>query len=84
RCCNADYVTASALNPVIVDKVFFSYNIACKWFPGFWERVNQLPGHLQGLRGIKMECGILKLHCWVHKLTCQCQFSMNIQPGMEL
>ncbi len=28
-----------------------------------------------------MEFGIPKLHCRVHKYSCQCQFSMNLKDG---
>ncbi|SJL18306.1 uncharacterized protein ARMOST_21892 [Armillaria ostoyae] len=38
RYCNLDYITLSALKTFNSNKVFFSYDIACQWFPGFVER----------------------------------------------
>ncbi|SJL18909.1 uncharacterized protein ARMOST_22511 [Armillaria ostoyae] len=82
RYCNTDYVTCSALSGCALTSLFFTYDIACQWFPGLTERMKALPEDLRIHHEIRLDCGVPKLHCRAHKLECQCRYSMNIQPGV--
>ncbi|SJK99859.1 uncharacterized protein ARMOST_03170 [Armillaria ostoyae] len=82
RYCNVDYAVLSGIQGLQnLPSLFFSYDIACQWCIKLYECMEELPN-----LGIPPRCrldfGVHKCHCSGHKRQCQCQFSMNVKPGV--
>ncbi|KAF8993816.1 hypothetical protein BDZ89DRAFT_972653, partial [Hymenopellis radicata] len=80
--CNMDYIAFSAIRwHHDFDEIFFCYDIACQWCIHLRTRSKDLPEYLQLPDEIRLDFAVPKCHCRGHKLSCQCQFSMNVQVG---
>lgn len=64
-----------------LQKLFISYDIACQWNINFKTRMKELPSHLRLRGGVRLSCGVPKLHAKAHKLACQCEYAIRIQSG---
>ncbi len=42
----------------------------------------KLPEELRIRPDFVLDFGMPKLHCKAHKYACQCQYSMNLKPGV--
>ncbi|SJL16808.1 uncharacterized protein ARMOST_20337 [Armillaria ostoyae] len=83
RYCNMDYVAGSASKAYEdCEEIFMSYDITCQWKAKLWDHMRKLPAKAQFHDDMALDFGVPKLHCRVHKYTCQCQFSMNLKPGV--
>ncbi len=79
-----DYLAGSAIKHSYLDnqEVFFSYDIACQWRKKLSERMQKLPEQSRIQPDAILDFGMPKLHCKAHKYACQCQYSMNLKPGV--
>ena len=77
-----DYIMLSALAPVLVLRIFISYNIACQFKINFFDRMEALPNHLKLPDNVSTDRGIPKCHCPMHKLPCQAPHSLNFKSGV--
>lgn len=83
RYCNSDYVATSSLRRLhALLEILFSYDIVCQWIINRFERMRDLPEHLQLPETMEILAAIPKGHCPGHKYECQCRFAMGIQPGV--
>ncbi|PBK66641.1 hypothetical protein ARMSODRAFT_1021089 [Armillaria solidipes] len=83
RYCNMDYIAGSASKAYDgCEEIFLSYNIACQWKAKLRDRMKKLPLKAQFCDEMALDFGVPKLHCKAHKYACQCQFSMNLKPGV--
>ena len=78
-----DYIFASSLCGISLNKVTVSYNISCQWSVNLMQRINLLPHHLcQSFEGLNLEFAVLKLHINGHKNSCWTPFGFNYRPGV--
>ncbi|KAF9006891.1 hypothetical protein BDZ89DRAFT_965772 [Hymenopellis radicata] len=82
RYCNMDYIALSGAREVKALPIFWSYDIACQWSIHLFTRMKALPKHLQLSPASVCSFGVPKCHCRGHKLACQVNYSMNVQPGV--
>ncbi|PBK64790.1 hypothetical protein ARMSODRAFT_1022781 [Armillaria solidipes] len=82
RYCNVDYAVLLGIRGLRnLPALFFSYDIACQWCIKLNERMEELP-NLAIPPLCRLDFGVPKCHCPGHKRQCQCQFSMNVKPGV--
>ena len=77
-----DWIATSATRDTGLSAIFFSYDIVCQWSIKFLQRMLLMPPAQQLSPDIKLGYGVPKCHCRGHKMECQCQFSMHVQPGV--
>ena len=82
RYCNMDWIATSATRDTGLSSIFFSYDIVCQWSLKFMQRMLTMPQVQQLSPDITVGYGVPKCHCRGHKMECQCQFSMHVQPGV--
>lgn len=80
--CNMDWIAVSATRDTGLSSIFFSYDIVCQWSLKFRSRMLEMPPATQISPDISFGYGVPKCHCRGHKMECQCQFSMHVQPGV--
>ncbi|KAI0078284.1 hypothetical protein K474DRAFT_1706673 [Panus rudis PR-1116 ss-1] len=83
RYCNVDYVFASALSllPQEIQGIY-SYDIMCAYIKHLFERITQLPAHLQVDLPVKhLRYAIPKYHFNGHHQQDHSQYSLNLIPG---
>lgn len=79
-----DYLAGLAIHHAYPNNkdIFFSYDIACQWWTKLGECLRKLPAEATVRPDMVMDFGVPKLHCKAHKYACQCQYSMNLKPGV--
>lgn len=78
-----DYIAGLALKSYEnCTEVFFSYDIACQWKVNLQDQIKKLSDRAWIQPDFILNFGVPKLHCKVHKYSCQCQFSMNLKKGL--
>ncbi|KAF9024498.1 hypothetical protein BDZ89DRAFT_954690, partial [Hymenopellis radicata] len=82
RYCNMDFIALSGIKNCGLDEIFFSYDVVCQWCINFGTRMAALPASMQLGVGVRTFWGVPKCHCKGHKLACQVQYTMNVQPGV--
>ncbi len=83
RYCNMDFVMLSSCTGFYdLNEIFFSYNIACQWWINLSTWMKKMQRYLQLPKWMHMGFGVPKCHCPGHQLEFQCNYSMNVQPGV--
>lgn len=79
-----DFIVLSAVSPEkdTLRELFISYDIWCQYTIKFKARMARITERLQLPDSLRLSGGIPKCHCKGHKFACQCNHSMNIQPGV--
>ncbi|KAF9024541.1 hypothetical protein BDZ89DRAFT_954630 [Hymenopellis radicata] len=82
RYCNVDPLIASVLKANENHEIVISYDIACQWGSGFWERVASLPEQWRpSMEREQVTFCIPKFHLWAHKVECHALYSFNYLVG---
>ena len=84
RHCNIDYICMSALSHQSVNlRKVLSYDIMCQWLRHLFERIAELPSHLQiELPRGKVRYAIPKYHLNGHREEDHNQYSLNFKKGV--
>ena len=81
RYINMDYLFLSSLSDSELTRLVVSYDTACQWSRGIWDRMKTCCHHLQlHITGWKIMFLVPKFHLSTHVLKCQMAFSFNFTP----
>lgn len=79
RYINMDYLVFSSLCGRSVNRIVFSYDIACQWYKNIWRRMQILPERLQFTEIVKKTTFLVpKFHLPAHIAECNLNFSFNL------
>lgn len=78
-----DYIFFSSIMGAFLVSLVVSYDIACQWYKGFWERLKHLPERLQFIKTPAIQFKVPKFHLPPHIPACQAPFSFNYSKWVE-
>ncbi|KAF8125542.1 hypothetical protein K438DRAFT_1535231, partial [Mycena galopus ATCC 62051] len=82
RYCNLDFLLLSTLVGFLLMWLVTSYNIACQYGVGFWDRMLQFPDWMQlKISDANVRWKVLNFHLPDHKPGCHCLFSFHFMFG---
>jgi hypothetical protein len=78
-----DYIFMSSILGMSILALILSYDIACQYFKKFWNRVLELPDHLQpSFSPSNFNVKIPKFHFDAHGKKDHAQYSFSYTPGV--
>ncbi|KAL1658094.1 hypothetical protein GGF50DRAFT_67967, partial [Schizophyllum commune] len=83
RFCNMTYVLASALAHVQVDRIVYSYDVACVFDKNLMTRVATLPSDVQSrIAQFVFQYFVPNFHLPAHRAACHALYSFHFGPGV--